>query len=191
MKSLVFTLGLSLSVFMSGCAVSPQSIVINPQATVSGLSYGQGRALTIKVEDRRSSKILGSRGGVYESSSTITIANDINDALLLVAQGAAAQLGFDGSSLAAPATLTLALDELSYNTQTKNLINTITISAKITLITSVNGSSHTGHYQTQRSHKLPSLPNAQKNQQLINEALSTSLERGFSDISLVNFLAQN
>ena len=191
MKSVIFTLGLSLSVLISGCAVSPQSIVITPQVAASGPAYGQGRALVINVDDRRSSAVLGSRGGVYETSSLITISNDINGALLLAAQSAAAQLGFDGTSSAKPATLTLALDELIYDTQTQSLINTVTIIAKITLTTTIGSSTHTGHYQTERSHKLPQLPDAQKNQDIISEALSTSLERGFSDISLANFLAKN
>lgn len=191
MKSVIFTLGLSLSVLISGCAVSPQSIVINPQVAASGPAYGQGRVLVINVDDRRSSAVLGSRGGVYETSSLITISNDINGALLLAAQSAAAQLGFDGTSSAKPATLTLALDELIYDTQTQSLINTVTIIAKITLTTTIGSSTHTGHYQTERSHKLPQLPDAQKNQDIISEALSTSLERGFSDISLANFLAKN
>ena len=191
MKSVIFTLGLSLSLLISGCAVSPQSIVINPQVAASGPAYGQGRALVINVDDRRSSAVLGSRGGVYETSSLITISNDINGALLLAAQSAAAQLGFDGTSSAKPATLTLALDELIYDTQTQSLINTVTIIAKITLTTTIGSSTHTGHYQTERSHKLPQLPDAQKNQDIISEALSTSLERGFSDISLANFLAKN
>jgi uncharacterized lipoprotein len=191
MKSVIFTLGLSLSVLISGCAVSPQSIVINPQVAASGPAYGQGRALVINVDDRRSSAVLGSRGGVYETSSLITISNDINGALLLAAQSAAAQLGFDGTSSAKPATLTLALDELIYDTQTQSLINTVTIIAKITLTTTIGSSTHTGQYQTERSHKLPQLPDAQKNQEIISEALSTSLERGFSDISLANFLAKN
>jgi uncharacterized lipoprotein len=191
MKSVIFTLGLGLSVLISGCAVSPQSIVIKPQVAASGPAYGQGRALVINVDDRRSSGVLGSRGGVYETSSLITISNDINGALLLAAQSAAAQLGFDGTSSAKPATLTLALDELIYDTQTQSLINTVTIIAKITLTTTIGSSTHTGQYQTERSHKLPQLPDAQKNQEIISEALSTSLERGFSDISLANFLAKN
>jgi uncharacterized lipoprotein len=191
MKPLLFTLGLSLSLMMGGCAVSPQSIALYPQATLTGPVYGQGRAITIEVEDRRSSSVLGSRGGIYETSSIISISNDINAALLVAAQESAAQLGFDGSSSSAPAHLTLILEQLSYDTQTNNLINTISIDAKITLTTTVAGSSHTGHYRTQRSHKFPRLPDAQKNQEIISEALSTSLERGFSDISLANFLGQN
>ena len=191
MKPLFFTLGLSLSLLMGGCAVSPQSIVLSPQAALSGPAYGQGRALAITIEDRRYSSVLGSRGGIYEASSVITISNDITSALLIAAQGAANQLGFDGSSASAPATLTLILEQLSYDTQSNNLIHTVSIDAKITLVTTVGESSHTGHYQTQRSHKFPSLPEAQKNQEIITEALSTSLERGFSDISLANFLAQN
>jgi uncharacterized lipoprotein len=191
MKPLLFTLGLGLSLLMGGCAVSPQSIVLHPQATLTGPIYGQGRELTIKIEDRRSSSILGTRGGVYEISSVITISNDITAALLLAARTSAAQLGFDGSSSSAPAHLTLILEELSYDTQTSNLINTVSIDANITLVTTVGGSSHTGHYRTQRSHQFPRLPDAQKNQEIISEALSTSLERGFSDISLANFLGQN
>tara|TARA_B110000503_G_scaffold6818_1_gene9249 strand:- start:8747 stop:9322 length:576 start_codon:yes stop_codon:yes gene_type:complete len=191
MKPLFLTFWLSLSLIIGGCAVSPQTIVLRPQASLAGPFYGQGRAITIKVEDRRSSSVLGSRGGIYKNSSVITIANDINAALLLAAQESAAQLGFDGSSSAAPAQLLLILEQLSYDTRTKGLINTVSLSAKITLITSVGGSSHTGHYQTQSSHQFPQLPDAQKNQQIISEVLSTSLERGFSDISLANFLAKN
>jgi uncharacterized lipoprotein len=191
MKPLLFTLGLGLSLLMGGCAVSPQSIVLHPQATLTGPIYGQGRELTIKIEDRRSSSVLGTRGGIYENSSVITISNDITAALLLAARTSAAQLGFDGSSSSAPAHLTLILEELSYDTQTSNLINTVSIDANITLVTTVGGSSHTGHYRTQRSHQFPRLPDAQKNQEIISEALSTSLERGFSDISLANFLGQN
>ena len=191
MKPLLFTLGLSLSLIMGGCAVSPQSVVLYPQATLTGPLYGQGRTMTIQVEDRRSSSVLGSRGGIYETSSVISISNDISAALLAAAQKATSQLGFNGSSSSAPAHLTLILEGLSYDTQTVNLINTINIEANITLTTTVGGSSHTDYYRTQRSHKFPRLPNAQKNQEIISEALSTSLERGFSDISLANFLGQN
>ena len=93
MKPLLIALYLSLSVLVAGCAVSPQTITIVPQTNLSGPFYGQGRTLTIEVEDRRASSVLGSRGGVYESSSVITIANDINAALRLAAQSSAAQLG--------------------------------------------------------------------------------------------------
>lgn len=189
MKVLLKTLGLSL--FLSACAVSPQSVVLQPQASITGPMYGQGRALTINIKDQRSSSILGSRGGVYENSSTISISNDINSALLVAAQQSATQLGFDGTSSAAPAHLTLILEKLSYDTLYNNLIYTVSLDAKITLITTVGGSSHTGHYQTQRSHKFSRLPDAQKNQEIINEVLSTSLGRGLSDLSLANFLAGN
>ena len=191
MKALVMTLGISLSLLIGGCAVSPQSVVVNPQASVSGPAYGQGRALAIEVEDRRASSVLGTRGGVYESSSVITIANSIDDALLLATSKAALQLGFDGTGSATPATMTVILDELNYDTKTQGIVNNISIDAKITIIVRVGGSSHTGHYQTQRSHKLTKFPNAQENQAFVNEVLSTSLERGFSDLSLANFLAQN
>ena len=191
MKPLIFTLGLSLSLLIGGCAVSPQTIVLYPQATLASPFYGQGRSISISVKDRRSSRVLGSRGGVYKNSSVITISNDIKAALLVAAQNSAAQLGFDGSSSLAPAQLTLVLEELSYDTVTQGLMNTISLNAKISLITKVGGSSHTGHYRTQRSHQFPQLPKAPKNQEIINEVLSTSLERGFSDISLANFLAKN
>jgi len=191
MNPLFKTLGLSLTLVLSACAVSPQSVVLQPLAAVTGPAYGQGRALTIIVEDRRTNSSLGSRGGVYEASSTISISNDIKSALLLAAQKAAAQLGFNGNSSAEPAQLTLVLEQLTYDTQTQSLIHTVSLDAKITLITTVNGSSHTGHYQTEASHKFPRLPDAQKNSEIINNVLSTSLERGFSDISLANFLAKN
>ena len=53
MKPLLIALYLSLSVLVAGCAVSPQTITIVPQTNLSGPFYGQGRTLTIEVEDRR------------------------------------------------------------------------------------------------------------------------------------------
>ena len=191
MKPLFLIFWLSFSLIIGGCAVSPQTIVLRPQTTLTGPFYGQGRALTIEVEDHRTSSVLGSRGGVYQNSSLITIGNDISAALLLSARESATQLGFNGSSSAAPAHLRLILEELSYDTRTKGIMNTVSLDAKITLITSVGDSSHTGHYRTQRSHQFTQLPDAQKNHHIISEVLSTSLERGFSDISLANFLAKN
>ena len=70
-----------LIAFLAGCAYSPQQITVNPVINTETESYGAGRGLTVSVEDARSNKELGSRGGAYKDTSLITIDNSLEEAI--------------------------------------------------------------------------------------------------------------
>ena len=80
---------------------------------------------------------------------------------------------------------------ISFDPRITNISNIDPHKACLIWLKKQTRSSSPGHYQTENSHQFSQLPDAQKNQQIINEVLSTTLERGFSDISLANFLAKN
>src|SRR4029077_12383458 len=92
-KALHYCTTLLLITLITACAQSPQRINVRPTLSVSGDAVGSGRALLVSASDERPSKVLGSLGGVYGNSATVTIGNNIEQALtgaanaLLAAQG--------------------------------------------------------------------------------------------------------
>ena len=53
------------TLLISACAISPQSIPLNPSVTVKAQNIGMGRSMNLKVVDTRPDPVLGSRGGIY------------------------------------------------------------------------------------------------------------------------------
>ena len=190
MPRFLVTLFISLGL-LSACALSPQVIDIYPQAKVSGPAYGQGRQIDVQVLDKRASQILGSRGGVYDASSTITVNNNLAKAVLVTAQDALQQLGFNGNSSTQPAQMIIQIETLAYDTRQKNLIYHVDLEAKVKVTTIIAGSTHEGYYQTQGSHQFGQAPDAAKNASIINKLLSDTIDRAFSDPNLAKFMLNN
>ena len=182
---------LSISVALSGCALSPQIIDIYPQAKVSGPAFGQGRKATVEVINALSSKTLGSRGGVYSDTSTITINNDLAAAVTLTAKHALEQLGFNGNSSFEPAHFQIAIEELQYGSRQKNLIYGVDLVAVLSVTTRIGDSEHVGHYKSEASHEFSQPPSEEKNASIINTVLSDTLDRAFSDPNLARFILKN
>ncbi len=190
MSRLISTLIISFSL-LTGCALSPQTIDIYPQAKVSGPAYGQGRQISVEVVDLRANKTLGSRGGIYDDTSTITINNDLSEAVKATATNALGQLGFNGKSSAKPAQMTISIEILSYQTRQKNLIYHVDLETELSVTTTINGSVHEGHYKTQGNHQFGQAPNANKNASIINAIFSKTIDRAFSDPNLARFMLKN
>jgi uncharacterized lipoprotein len=190
MSRLLIPLLLSVGL-LSGCALSPQVIDIYPQAHVSGPAYGQGRQISVAVNDQRPSQTLGSRGGVYGNTSTITINNNLAEAVQMTAEHALKQLGFNGNSSANPAQMSITIETLTYDTRQKNLIYYVDLAAVVRVTTTIDGSVHEGSYKTQGNHQFGQAPTADKNASIINKLLSDTIDRAFSDPNLARFMLKN
>jgi uncharacterized lipoprotein len=190
MSRLLFVIMLSVGL-LSGCALSPQIIDLYPQVQVSGPAYGQGRQISVEVEDQRASQTLGSRGGVYGNSSTITINNNLTDAVQSAAQNALQQLGFNGNSSAQPAHMTISIETLTYDTTQKSLMYYVDLRAVLKVTTRIDGSIHEGSYKTAGNHQFGQAPDADKNASIINKLLSDTIDRAFSDPNLARFMLKN
>lgn len=190
MLRLLITLTLSLGL-ISACALSPQVVDIYPQVKVSGPAYGQGRQVDVQVVDKRDSQILGSRGGVYDSSSTITINNNLQSAVLATAQDGLKQLGFNGNSGAQPATMVITINQLTYDTKQKNLLYYVDLEASMSVTTTIAGNVHTGNYKTQGNHQFGQAPDAAKNASILNKLISDTIDRALSDNNLAKFILNN
>lgn len=190
LPAMVPALMMSLAL-LGGCALSPQVVNIAPQASVSGPAYGQGRGVNVEVISKLPSKTLGSRGGIYSDTSTITINNDLSAAVKLTAEHALQQLGFSNTSSATPADISISIETLTYSSHVKNLIYHVDVETALKVTTVINGSVHEGNYRTEGAHQFTQAPDEEKNAKVINQLLSDTMARAFSDPNLAKFMLKN
>jgi uncharacterized lipoprotein len=188
----VFRMGLMV-VFLSvaACAYSPQQVTINPIVDTSGERYGEGRAVKVSVEDRRASKVIGSRGGLYKETSLITISNDINVALVKAAEATLATQGFNVNAVPeqSPANVNIVIQELAYNVPDQSIGKKLSLKAVLLVEASIEGKSYNGRYETNTNRQGVVTPSNAKNEQMINALISETLANLFDDVELKAFLS--
>jgi uncharacterized lipoprotein len=70
LSALIVLSGLALA----GCGLSPQQLSPQPQFKGAIVAVGQGQPVQVRVVDGRASPVLGTRGGLYPETSTISVA---------------------------------------------------------------------------------------------------------------------
>ena len=185
MKKLLLSVVL---VTLAACAYSPQQITINPRIDIAGESYGNGRAISVLGEDGRENPVLGTRGGIYKDTSTITLSNDLVQAMVGAAKAKLATQGFNVNSDQPNATLTLVVDQLSYDVP-DGLPKTIDLKCALRVVAQSGGETYTGRYTTGSNLKTVMTPSMARNEELVNKLLSDTLVRAFSDPKLIAFLS--
>lgn len=173
---------MTASLTLAACAYSPQQITVQPQFTVAGERYGKGLPVTVVVEDLRSQKVVGSRGGAYPDTSTITIGNDITQAIARSAEATLAAQGFNiNSQQTSVAQYKIIIDELVYQKLQGSIRGQIDLKAVLRTEISGSGENYRGRYQTAHTRQLPLGASEEKNTALINALLSETLVRVFED----------
>lgn len=187
MKRLIALLIFSL---LASCAYSPQQITIKPVIATDGDNYGSGRPVMVSVEDGRTTKELGSRGGVYKDTSLITISNSITEAIGRAAQARLATQGFNiNSSAADAASVKIIIEELSYDTPEQSVGKKVMLKAVLSVEATAGGESYTGRYRSNSERQTVVTPTMARNEKMINDLLSDTLLRLFSDPKLKAFLS--
>jgi uncharacterized lipoprotein len=180
-----------LALFAAACAYSPQRITIQPVLSVEGEAYGNGRPIIVSATDQRENRVLGSIGGVYGNSATITIANDLEQALSRAANGLLASKGFVVNSPDASAVqLNIVVENISYQPQDTQVGTSVKLSATLRAEATRGGETFTGSYRTETERKSVTKPDAEHNEKWFNELLQATLARMFDDPKLRQFLLQ-
>ena len=176
-------------VLVSACAYSPQQITVKPVVDMTGENYGKGRSVSVSAEDARVNKTLGSRGGLYKETSIITIANDMPQAVANAARAKLATQGFNVNSDDSNASLNVVIEELSYDVPEQSVVKKIDLKCVMRVEAKSGGESYTGRYRTTSEQQSMTTPNMERNQQMINQLLSDTLMRAFTDEKLKAFLS--
>ncbi|MFT5577005.1 MAG: putative lipoprotein [Bermanella sp.] len=178
-----------LALLISACALSPQQMTIQPLLESSSSNIGEGRTLFVEVLDARESSAIGSRGGIYKSTSLITLANDLPTAIRDAATQQFRDMGFVVQATPqASADIRIIVDKLSYSDpDTSALGFDIALEAVLRVEAKQQGDKYSGRYQIKNNRTYATVPGRDRNEEMINEALSGALQRLFSDPKLLAF----
>jgi len=147
----------------------------------------------VRVVDGRPSQSLGTRGGMYPETSTISVSgNDVVPKLQAQAEAAVRLLGFTPTPNASGAPqLTVTLAELKYQSPKDNLyVTEATIGATFRADVRNGGRSYSGRYGASLDQRFGMAPNQDTNTQLVGDVLSDALTRLFKDPTIGQVLGQ-
>ena len=176
---------------ISGCALSPQVIEVNPEIRLSDTpAVTNPVKLKLDVIDARSSPVIGQRGGVYKDTSDISTSENMTGNLQRQISAALKRLGYEvtGKGEASDANLTVTISNMKYAASSEKLLNKIEIKVAIHAVISKNGKEFTGDYSATRKKDYVKLPGIDENEKIINEALATVLQSMLQDKDLISFL---
>lgn len=178
----------------TACAYSPQQIVIAPTIDAPAVNYGAGRTIAVTAKNDKAGQVLGSRGGIYEETSVVTVANDLAEMLAEITKEQLSNDGFNATDLPTLGVekvpfIELTIEDIKYElTQVispKKLTLSVVIAAEV-----YNGrETYTRRYATTQNYTLIVAPTMNKNTELLNKAFSETLTRMFNDPQLKTFLS--
>lgn len=194
MKSTLATLftGAALALSLTGCALSPQQIEMKPTAEVQPANRGNNQPVQVIAVDSRDSKAFGSRGGVYKDTSLVQPANDLRPAIAETVRQGLQTLGYNAFNPGDEATtLEVRLEKLEYIPEEGSVVNEVTLNLELVAEARRDDTTHVGTYKSSVEHDLPFTPSAARNQEMVNDILSRSIERMLNDPEMQAFLAGN
>lgn len=190
---LLFGLLAAASLSLVGCVHSPQQLNPVPTLNTPLVAVGHGQPVQVRLVDGRKSPVLGTRGGMYPETSTISVAGaQLMPKLQAQAEAAVRLLGFTPSANAYNAPqLTLTLSDLKYQSPKEGLyVTEATISANFRVDAQNATRRYSGQYGASLNQHFGMAPNEQTNNKLVSEVLSDALSRAFKDPSIGQLLAQ-
>lgn len=191
MQRLFYTGVLILSVLLAACARSPQTVNIRPDLDLSQANaIGQGTRVTLQVVDNRSSRVIGSRGGVYADTANISTANDITTPIYGELVPGLRALGYEvvGADQASKADLRVLVDAIEYRTIGGRVLTDIETAATVRAVARVGNREFTGRYRGTQTKEVLRAPSQADNDELVNAAISRVLERMLTDRELLEFM---
>lgn len=185
----VLTIAL-LCLTAASCARSPQVVIISPQLADSPRKIAEQRTVELVVRDDRGSNVIGSRGGLYAETSTISTQNDISPGLIELIGEKLEQQGYvvvapgSGGDVA----LTVELEELTYDTG-GSVLTEVMLSSSVGVTCKKGNETLTSRYTTNHKEEFATAPDAEDNSELVNMVVGKSLDAMLADAELGDFMS--
>lgn len=185
---------LALAAVLAGCAHSPQQLNVQPVVTTPLSQVARQQPVMVTVQDSRSSPVLGTRGGIYPDTSTLTINPQAINQLRQQVEQALGQLGFQVVAQGTPNanSLVVNLAELSYVTPKggSSYVTQADIGAAFMVEARSMSQRYNGRYSASAQHRFGYAPNQATNTRLVSEVMSDALTRVFRDPEILRVLQQ-
>ena len=180
-----------LGLTAASCARSPQVVFLSPQLAGPPDRIAEQRSIELRLRDERSSNVIGSRGGLYAETSTITTEDDISPGLTELLTEKLEQQGFTvvppGSG--GDVELTVELQKLTYE-MGGSVLTEIKLSSSVGVTCTKGGDTLTSRYETNHREEFAAAPDEEKNSELINMVVGRSLDEMLSDTELRDFMSE-
>lgn len=176
-----------------GCAHSPQQLTVQPQINKPLSQVAQQQPVSVRVQDTRQNKVLGTRGGIYPNSSNITISDSALPAIRQQVEQALRQLGFNVVPEGTPNanSLTLNLADLRYQSPKESVyVTQADISATFVAEASNMNRNYQGRFSSSLQQRFGYAPNQETNTKLVTDVMSDALTRVFQDPMILQTLQQ-
>ncbi|HEX8588122.1 YajG family lipoprotein [Pseudomonas sp.] len=180
------------SLTLAGCAHSPQSLTPEPKLNAQLAPVGHGQQVVVRVVDGRQSQTLGTRGGLYPETSSITVnGQQLLPQLQAQAEAGVRLLGFTPVQNGSGPQLTVTLADLKYQSPKEGLyVTEANISSTFRADVQNAGRNYSGRYAASLDQRFGMAPNEETNTKLISDVLSDALTRLFQDQTIGRTLGQ-
>ncbi len=178
------------SLGLAGCAISPQSLTLQPAITANLVAVGQGQPVTVRVVDGRESEALGSLGGLYAQTSTVNVTRqELVNRLQGQVETGVRLLGFTPTpnGYNAPE-LVVTVERLSYRVP-DGYATQADIAATLRADVSNSMQKYSGRYSASLNQRFAVTPNQQTNEKLVSDVLTDALNRAFRDSEMGRILS--
>jgi len=180
-----------LFLLLNGCALSPQTVVIDPElSVVTRSTAAQDIRLSLEVIDPRTTDVIGQRGGVYETTSDIRTDPGMTATVRNTLATALGNLGYlvVSPDEAARARLVVEIAELAYVAHQEELIDTIETRVAVRATCRKGSEQYGSTYRVTHKKEVIKAPSEKKNEELVNGVIARALDKMLSDEELIAFI---
>ena len=180
----------------TGCAFTPQTVVIEPTVEVPAGNIGEDRNISVYVVDERTTTTLGRRGSGALRGAAITTEQDMAAVFQTLIVENLNAMGFNATAVTQgmtnPGSSLLRVDirSLEYETSTGFWTGGINTRGSMKATATRDARSYDHLYRVDEEKRVMAVPGADSNTQMINATVSAVLQELFNDVALFRFLAE-
>ncbi|OED50489.1 hypothetical protein ACH42_01095 [Endozoicomonas sp. (ex Bugula neritina AB1)] len=187
-KQRLSIISLGILLVLGGCAMSPQSISVNPKVELAeSVKNTADGSVSVTVFDERLSPVVGYRGGVYEATA-ITTSDNLAVALRSVTEQSLQEMGMTATASHNIPQFQIYLDTLEYKVPDGSYVTQVDVKAKIRAVLFNGSERFEGSYSVDITERVAKAPSDKKNQELVDKVLGDVLGRLFADQKFQNFI---
>jgi uncharacterized lipoprotein len=182
---------LFVCLYLTGCALSPQVVTIDPAlSNPNDIVVATGTRFALLVSDTRKSEILGTRGGVYNDTAIVKTEGDITQKIRTHLTRLFETAGYIIDS-SATTRMNIAIVDLTYQGYGENRISEVEVSAKISVTVSSPAGKISKNFNASHRQEVLKAPNENKNEEIINDIMSTVIQPLLDDKVLLDYIKQH
>ncbi len=180
----------------TGCAFTPQTVVIEPTVEVPAGNIGEDRNISVYVVDERTTTTLGRRGSGALRGAAITTEQDMAAVFQTLIVENLNAMGFNATAVTqgtaglGSSLLRVDIRSLEYETSTGFWTGGVHTRGSMKATATRDARNYDKLYRVDEEKRVMVVPGANSNAQMINATASAILQELFNDVALFKFLAE-